>query len=332
MSHLNLNATQDESQSSLNISRLSDSSIDSTDTANQRKKLNATQERTKRRRCNRLVFGSIIAMLIFVCLVNGIRGLAERYPAGDFKFDNKTLCDFGDNFINLQPCWQDYQPKAKVAEMKSIYEAQELGAGNAEAKKLTLRDIEFNNPLPYLVNETQWYGAYLFKGLLAPEEYYLQDIYIMPINEEDVESLNNTQFMLELDPEDVDEEDLLVPGFTRVIKYCNQNESAECKKTGIVEISETYQASIEEEYKRIIDLEHNNQIFERQFADCHVGDLIVKQKRVEMNPIGAAGTYIVQVYDPADKKTHWLKNQKLMNLDCDQEEIFDLKDKKEDPE
>lgn len=138
--------------------------------------------------------------------------------------------------MNVEPCWEDYTPKVEVAKMRDIYLEEEVGAGNHKTETLKLRDVQFKNPLIELLQDVELHKAFFFKGLKSSDNY-LQDMYIMPIEEHDVEALEEVQSQVEAG-EAIDEQDLQVPGFSRVIKYCN--ETASCKKSGIVEISEMY--------------------------------------------------------------------------------------------
>lgn len=162
MSNLNLNATRDDDtslNSSLNVSMISedDSESGSQRTHNPvrgRRRLSLQEDREGRRKCSRLVFGSIIGMLIFVCLVNGIRSLEEDYPEDlEALAEHKTKCHYGDNFIKIEPCWDDYTPKIEVDKMRDIYRDEKVGGGHTTGEKLTLRHVEFENPLVELLKD-----------------------------------------------------------------------------------------------------------------------------------------------------------------------------------
>ena len=107
--------------------------------------------------------------------------------------------------------------------MRDIYRDRSIGGGYSRYPTLNLKGVECANPLHEFLQKEKWYGAFLFGGLPA-DDNYLIDIYIMPVKESD-----SLYFKaLKADPKPINQTDVLVPGFFRVIKYCNV--SLQCER------------------------------------------------------------------------------------------------------
>lgn len=108
--------------------------------------------------------------------------------------------------MNFEPCWDDYTPKRNVDAMQSIYKYITDSNGHILSKEMKIGNATFQNPLNNLMGQTDQKKFFLFKNMTG-KNGNLYDIYIMPINDDDVENLQELSETLEFEERPLDLEE-----------------------------------------------------------------------------------------------------------------------------